>query len=143
MHLCFYLAALLLAVAGIFAIYRYFTAWSSADDNSHLWDLLLGVLYLVIGAVVVYATYNHGNAHADEETAHRFAQIKDGILTYELDQVSTVQTVALDQIVRVEKVSIRELVLHLKDGAKLVLPIYLIDDEVKQRELESLLRADL
>lgn len=140
-HFCFYLAALLLAIAGAYALYRYFNAWSTIDDNSHLWDLVLGIAYLVVSFLVVYATYHHGEGHTHENTHDRYAEAKNGILTYELDQVNGTQTVVLDQITKVEKPSIRELVIHLKDRTEMVLPIYLIDDEDKQNELEALLIA--
>lgn len=141
LHFCFYLGALLLLVAGVHALYLYFTAWSTVGDTAHLWQLVLGIVYLLVSGLVAYATYNHSHPRGGEPAvdAERFAEVKGGRLTYELDQIAGRQSVALDQVAKAEKPSVRELVLTLKDGTRQVIPVYLIDDDAKRQELERLL----
>ena len=140
LHIGFYLGALLLSVAAVHSLYLYFTAWSAPDDNSHLWQLVLGLLYLLGSLGIVYATYHHGDHHGGESPPDRYARVDDGTLVYELDQLSGQQRVKIADITAAERTSVRDLVLTLRDGSQHVVPIYLIDDEAKQAELEGLLR---
>lgn len=140
LHWLFYLGALLLLVAAVHSLYRYLTEWTAGDDNSHLWDLLLGIVYLIASGLIAYATYRHGSGPREELAPERYADIKDGILTYQLDQLSGTQRIDLGQVRQVTKPSVRELVLTTEGGERHVLPIYLIDEEEKQRELEGILK---
>ncbi|MCP9236865.1 hypothetical protein [Lewinella sp. JB7] len=137
LHLLFYFGALLLLVAAVHSLYLYFTAWTTGDDGSHLWSLVLGLVYLLVSVLIAYFTYNHG----DDEVAppDRYVEIEDGVLMFSLDQVSGRQVVDLSAVGSVSRPSVRELVLALRDGRQVVLPVYLIDDEEKQRELEAIL----
>jgi hypothetical protein len=140
LHWLFYLGALLLLIAGIHSLSLYFTEWSMGDDDSHLRHLLLGLLYLLISAVVVYATYNHGGK-GGELPPERYAKIVDGQFTYHLDQVSGVQRVDLARVKKVTKPSVREMILTTDDGVDHPIPIYLIDEDDKQLELERILKG--
>ena len=139
LHFCFYLGALLLLVAGVHALYLYFTAWSTQGDTAHLWQLALGIVYLLVSGLVVYATYTHHQGAKGETATERYVHLREGKLIYELDQVNGRQEIALDRIERVTRASVRDLLLELRGGERVLLPIYLIDDEAKQGELERAL----
>ncbi|WP_420458182.1 hypothetical protein [Neolewinella sp.] len=139
LHWLFYLGALLLLVAAIHSLYLYFTHWSGGEDDHPIWQLVLGLVYLVVSGLIVYATYTHGRGSAEETPPQRYVRIQDGKLVYELDQLNGRQEIALDRIERVRRASVRDLLLELRDGERVLLPIYLIDDEGKQEELEEVL----
>ncbi|WP_116108058.1 DUF308 domain-containing protein [Lewinella sp. IMCC34191] len=137
LHICFYLGAVLLAIAGVYELYLYATHWSAGEDSSHLWMLILGVIYLVVAGLVAYATYNHGGS--GEIPPERFVRIQDGVMTYQLDQLQKEQKIRLANVRSVHRPTVRDLVLELTDGRRVTLPVYLIDEEEKQRELEVFL----
>ncbi|MBB4079728.1 hypothetical protein GGR28_002353 [Lewinella aquimaris] len=137
LHLLFYFGAMLLLVAAVHSLYRYFTEWTVGDDNSHIWSLVLGLIYLIASILIGYFTYSHGGD--GEDPPERFVEIEDGVMTYSLDQVTGRQVLDLATVREVSRPSVRELILSLRDGERVVLPVYLIDDEDKQRELESIL----
>ncbi|PPK85166.1 hypothetical protein CLV84_2058 [Neolewinella xylanilytica] len=136
LHLSFYLGAILLVVAGVYELYRYATYWTAGDDRSHLWQLGLGILYLMVAAAVAFATYRHGG---QETPPDRYVTIEGGVMTYALDQLNGRQQIRLADIRSIQRPSVRDLILELSDGQRTVLPIYLIDDEAKQEELEKIL----
>ncbi len=136
LHLLFYLGAVLLLVAAIHSLYLYFTDWSAGDDG-HFWYLVLGLVYLLVSGLIAWFTYHHG---AGEETPpDRYLEIRNGVMTWELDQLKGKQRVDLKSVVRAERPSVRELSLTLQGGREVVLPIYLVDEEAKQVELENIL----
>ncbi|NJB86770.1 hypothetical protein GGR26_002547 [Lewinella marina] len=138
-YLLLYAGAALLLVAAVYELYLYFTHWAIGDERDHVWQLILGILYLVVSGLVAYFT---SQRHGREETPpERFVTIKDGILTYQLDQLNGKQRVDLRHLVATRRPSVRDLTLELKDGQRVELPIYLIDDEAKQAELEKILVA--
>ena len=137
LHVGFYFAAALLLVAAGFEFYQYATHWTDGGDNGHLWQLLLGILYLLIAAAIVYATYRHGGS--GEIPPERFVTVENGVMTYELDQLNGRQRVPLADVEAVQRPSVRELILELRGGERLVMPVYLIDDDGKQAELERIL----
>ena len=140
LHVLFYLAALLLLLAGSYSLYLYFTHWSAGEDDEEWWHLVLGLIYLIISGLIAYATYRHGGPDAvDEAAPPRYVAIENGRMVYELNQLEGRQEVQLSEVERVERPSVRDLILHLRSGQRRVLPIYLIDDEAKQQELEQLL----
>ena len=139
LHWLFYLGALLLLVAAIHSLYLYFTHWSGGENDSSIWQLILGLVYLVVSGLIAYATYTHGGGDDDEVAPPRYVRIRDGKLTYELEQTAGRQEIALDRIVKVTRPSVRDLLLELRDGERILLPIYLIDEEDKQKELEGVL----
>lgn len=140
LHVLFYLGALLLLAAAGHSLYLYFTHWSAPDDSSGVWHLLLGLIYLVVSGLIAYATYTHGGTAGQDETPpDRYVEVDNGQLVYELNQLEGRQTVDLGAVARVERPSVRDLVLYLRDGQRVVVPIYLIDDEAKQQELERTL----
>ena len=139
LHWLFYLGALLLLVAAIHSLYLYFTHWSGGEDDHPIWQLVLGLIYLVVSGLIAYATYTHGQGDEEELPPPRYVRIENGKLTYELDQLNGRQEIALDRIKRVKRASVRDLLLELRDGERVLLPIYLIDDEGKQAELEEVL----
>ena len=137
LHVGFYFAAVLLLVAAVYEFYQYATHWTDGDDNSHLWQLLLGILYLIVAVGVAYATYRHGGS--GEIPPERFVTVDNGVMTYELDQLNGRQRVPLEEVEAVHRPSVRDLILELRGEKRLVVPIYLIDDEEKQAELERIL----
>ncbi|MGB3800889.1 MAG: DUF308 domain-containing protein [Lewinella sp.] len=137
LHICFYVGAVLLAVAGVYELYLYATHWSAGDDSSYLWMLVLGIVYLIVAGLVAYATYNHGGS--EEIPPERFVHIEGGVMTYELDQLQGREEIRLADIQAVHRPSVRELILELRDGKRITMPVYLIDEEDKQNELEALL----
>ncbi|CAH0998842.1 hypothetical protein LEM8419_00157 [Neolewinella maritima] len=139
LHALFYLAAVLLLAAAIYTLYLYFTHWSGGEDDHPIWQLILGLVYLVASGLIAYATYTHANGSDGEVPPERYVRIADGRLVYDLDQLSGRQEVDLDRIVKVSRPSVRDLVLDLSDGTQQVLPIYLIDEDGKQEELERAL----
>ena len=139
LHVLFYCGALLLALAGVYELYQYATHWTDGTDHSHLWQLILGIVYLIVAGLVAYATYNHGGS--GEIPPDRYVDVKNNTLVYELDQLAGKQTIDLSNLRRVTRPSVRELILELEDGSQRVLPVYLIDEDDKQAELERVLRA--
>ncbi len=136
LHLLFYLGAGLLLAAAAHSLYLYFTDWSAGDDG-HFWYLVLGLVYLLVSALIAWFTYHHGD---DEESPpDRYVEIRDGVMVWELDQLNGAQRVDLKTVARAERPSVRELLLTLQDGSRLMLPIYLVDEEAKQVELENIL----
>ncbi len=142
LHLLFYLGAFLLFVAAVHAFYVYWTEWTAGDDNSHLWNLVLGVVYLIVSGLIAYATYHHGDGD-DTPPPDRYLLIEDGVMTYELDQLAGRRVVALDGLTRISQPSVRELRLHFRQGEEIGLPVYLIDEPAKQEELVATLREGL
>ncbi|WP_116128266.1 hypothetical protein [Lewinella sp. IMCC34183] len=138
LHVLFYAAAALLLVAGVHSLYVYVTGWTAGDDYSHLWQLLLAILYLLAAGAVAYATYNHGGGK--EAAPERYVDVAAGTMTYALDQLAGKQRVDLTQLAQVTRPSVRELILEFRDGRQVILPVYLIEGEEKQRELEALLQ---
>jgi hypothetical protein len=138
-HLLFYLGALLLLVAAVHSIYVYWTDWSAGDDNSHLWNLLLGLVYLIVSGLIAYATYHHGRGR-EEPAPSRYLIIEDGVMTYELDQLAGRRVVDLTGLESVSQPSVRELRLRFRDKEDLSLPVYLIDEPEKQVELRETLQ---
>lgn len=139
LHVMFYCAALLLALAGVYELYQYATHWTDGTDHRHVWQLVLGLVYLVVAGLVTYATYHHGGS--GEVPPERYVAIRNGRLEYELDQLAGKQTVDLRSLRRITRPSVRELILELHDGRQQILPVYLIDEEEKQEELERVLRT--
>ena len=139
LHVLFYCGALLLALAGAYELYQYATHWTDGTDHSHVWQLVLGVVYLTVAGLVASATYHHGGS--GEIPPDRYVDIRNGKLIYELDQLAGKQTVELGELRRVTRPSVRELILELRDGSQQVLPVYLIDEDEKQAELERVLRS--
>ncbi len=139
LHWLFYLGALLLLVAAIHSLYLYFTHWSGGEDDHPIWQLVLGLVYLVVSGLIAYATYTHGRGDDGKTPLQRYVRIQEGKLVYELDQLNGRQEIALDRIDRVTRASVRDLLLELRGGERVLLPIYLIDDEGKQEELEEVL----
>ena len=139
LHVLFYVGAFLLAFAGVYELYQYATHWTDGNDHSHLWQLALGIVYLIVAALIAYATYNHGGS--GEIPPDRYVEVTGNTLVYELDQLDGRQTVDLRNLVAVDRPSVRELYLELRDGRRVVLPVYLIDDEARQEALEARLRA--
>ena len=140
LHVLFYLGAVLLLVAAVHAFYVYFTTWSGGDDNSHVWQLVLGVVYLIVSGLIAYNTYHHGE-DAVGPAPERFVSVIDGRMRYSLDQLSGENELDLRRLRAVTRPSVRDLILTLDDDSQRVLPIYLIDEEAKQEELERILRA--
>ncbi len=137
-HLLFYLGAALLLVAAGQSLYFYFTDWSASDDG-HFWYLILGLLYLLVSGLIAWFTYHHGDGQ--ETPPDRYVEIRDGIMVWELDQLNGKQRVDLDTVVRADRPSVRDFLLTLQDGTQIVLPIFLVDEEAKQVELENILLA--
>ncbi len=138
LHFLFYFGALLLLVAGVHSLYLYFTLWTGGDDNSHVWQLVLGMVYLIGGLVVAYSTYHHADGEAPPPD--RYVDVKGGVMTYELDQLNGKQRLPLAELTAATRPSVRDMILEFRDGRQVVLPIYLIDEEDKQAELEALLK---
>jgi hypothetical protein len=139
LHLLFYLGAFLLFVAAVHSFYVYWTEWTVGDDNSHLWNLVLGMIYLIVSGLVAYATYHHGDGD-DVTPPERYLLIEEGVMTYELDQLSGRRVVDLSGLTEVTQPTVRELRLHFRGGEEIALPIYLIDEPEKQEELLITLR---
>ena len=139
LHWLFYLGALLLLLAAIHSLYLYFTHWSGGEDDHPIWQLILGLIYLSVGGLIAYATYAHSQGDDEDVPPQRYVRIEDGKLIYELDQLNGRQEIALERIEGVKRASVRDLLLELRGGERVLLPIYLIDDEEKQRELEDVL----
>lgn len=130
----FYAGALLLLVAGGYSLYLYFTAWSDGNDAGHWWDFVLGILYLIFGTLLLFATMAYARRRALRETPpDRYVIVKDRQLTYELDQISGLQTIDLTQVQSVERTSVRDLIFQMKDGSTRVLPIYLVEEGEQER----------
>ena len=136
LHLLFYLGAVLLLVAAGHSLYLYFTDWSAGDDG-HFWYLLLGLIYLLVSGLIAWFTYHHGDGH--ETPPDRYVEIRDGTMIWELDQLNGKQTVDLNTVVQADRPSVRDFLLTLEDGRQVILPIYLVDEENKQVELENIL----
>ncbi len=139
LHVSFYIGALLLAIAGVYELYRYATHWAVGDDQSYLWQLILGIVYLVVAAVIAYGTYNHGGS--GEIPPERFVHITGGTMVYQLDQLNGRQEIRLADIQAVHRPSVRDLILELIGGQKVIMPIYLIDEAEEQAKLENILTA--
>ncbi|THH39435.1 hypothetical protein [Neolewinella litorea] len=138
LHWLFYAGALLLLLAAVYEFYLYSTHWAVGDERDHLWQLVLGFIYLLVGGLVAWFTYQRtaGNAESPPE---RFVTIRGGTMTYQLDQLNGKQQLDLKQLSGATRPSVREMILEMKDGRKVTLPVYLIDNDEKQAELENLL----
>ena len=137
LYLFFDLAAVLLLVAGGHSLYLYFTHWTGGDDGGAVWQLILGLLYLIVGVLVAYFAHHQGRP--EEPAPERYVTVSDGHLTYVLDSISGKQRLPLAGLTEVNRLSVRDLMLEFSDGRQVVLPIYLIDGEEKQVELERVL----
>lgn len=139
MYILFYTGAALLLAAAIYEFYLYFTHWAVGDERGYLWQLILGIIYLIVSGIVAYFTYRR-SSNSEEAPPDRYVIVQGGVLTYELDQLNGKQRLDLSQLAATSRPSVRDIVLTMRDGREVVLPIYLIDEEDKQAELEALLQ---
>lgn len=132
-----FIAALLLLFAAGHSLWMYFTHWGIGDESGPWWRLALGIVYLLIGAALVYFTFRRAARPANQ--IDRYVRIKDNILTYKLDQVSPERHIDLSQVKSALRTNARDLKMEMQNGTTEVLPIYLVADEEKQKELEKIL----
>ena len=137
-HFLWYVGALLLIFAGARHLYLYFTHWEGGDTVYSALDLVIGLAELALGLFWAYRAYVH-EAVDTKDPCERYVHIDDEKLLWHLEQGPTPETVPLDRIERVERSSIREVLLHTGPGQMVSFPIYLIVGEEKQREFMTAL----
>lgn len=128
--------SILMVLAGAQQLSVHFTSWGAAGDSSYR-HLVLGIIYLMVAAVLMFLGTRHYTASQGD--ADRYVRVEEENLVWELTQVDGKQTIPLATIQRVERRSIRDLELTLTSGEAMVLPIYLIAEQDKQEELLKVL----
>ncbi|OAV43321.1 hypothetical protein [Lewinella sp. 4G2] len=136
-HFLLFAGAFLLLIAGLYELFLFITDWNSAEEEHSYYYLIFAVGYLLLGGLLAYAGIRHVNANHDP--ADRYVRVSETELIWSLTQHPDVFKVALADIASVEQPNVRDLVITKKDGGKEVLPIYLISNEEKQRELVKVL----
>ncbi|MEM1358161.1 MAG: hypothetical protein AAGF89_08180 [Bacteroidota bacterium] len=141
MHFLLFAGALLLLFAAGQQFFLFFTDWHAADHEHSWWPLGLGALYLFFGLGIAYLGYRlDSNSRGN---ADRYIRIDEDYLSWHLHQQDQVEQVALAEVAEVERTNIRDLVISLKSGSKITLPIYLVGNEAKQKELITVLQDQL
>ena len=130
-HFVLYLGALALLLAAAQQLLVHFFGWESSTTG--YWHLTLPAIYLIVAAVLAFLGGRARNASRGE--ADRYVRIDDERILWHLTQVDAETSVALANIERVDRRTIRDLVLTLESGEEKVLPIYLIANHEKQEEL--------
>ncbi|MBC6996320.1 hypothetical protein QWY85_19895 [Neolewinella lacunae] len=138
-HFLLFSGAFLLLVAAGQQFFLFFTDWHASDQEHSYWFLLLGIVYLLLGAVLAWWGYLLFKARRND--FERYVRIDDTSITWQLYQPDGVQRMALKDLVKAEQLNVRELQLTRTDGSTLVLPIYLVDGAAKQEELLATLRT--
>lgn len=138
-HFVLFVGALLLLLAASQQLFLHFTAWHAADE-AHNWNhLILGIVYLLIAGLLTFIGLRlKNNSQGD---ADRYVRIGEEDITWHLNQKETENRVVLADIASFNQPNVRDLVLTLKDGNSVVLPIYLIANEEKQEELTDVLHS--
>jgi hypothetical protein len=137
-HFLVFLAALLLLIAGSVQLYRYLSHWGDADP--HLWELVLGIGYFVIGLTL--ALYGYRLANASYGAEDRFVRISEDTLSWKLTQQDGENSLPLADLRSAERLNVRDLKIG-HTGGETILPIFLITDEGKQEELMTVLREQI
>jgi len=137
-HFVLFLGAFLLLLAAGQQIFLFVTDWHSSDEGHSWWHLILGLIYLLVGAVLAYIGYRH--EHASRGPADRYVRVGEEDLTWSLTQKVDEKKIMLADISAVERPNIRDLKVTLKGGTSVVVPVYLITSEAKQEELITTLR---
>ncbi|MEM6773134.1 MAG: hypothetical protein AAF597_21350, partial [Bacteroidota bacterium] len=117
----------------------YFTSWSAADENGQWKHLGLGIIYLLVGGGLTW--YGLRLKNVRQEGRERYVRINDTHLVWDLTQVEGEQSVALADIVTVDRPNIRDLNLTLRSEQIVTLPVFLIADEGQQDALFAALES--
>ncbi|MEO0733156.1 MAG: hypothetical protein AAFZ52_09995 [Bacteroidota bacterium] len=136
-HFLLFAGALVLLFAGGQQLFLFFTDWHATDHEHSWWHLGLGLGYLVVGLGLGY--YGYRVDRASRGAADRYVRVDEEYLSWHLHQQDDKEQVALAQIKKVERRNIRDLVLTLKSGTEITLPVFLIGNEGKQEELMRVL----
>jgi len=137
MHFLLFAGALLLLFAAGQQLFLFFTDWHASDLEHSWWHLGLGLLYLIVGLGLAWWGYRLDRASRGD--CDRYVRVDDAYLSWHLHQQDDVEQVPLDQIASVERTSVRDLVLSLRSGTKITLPIFLVGNDAKQAELLEVL----
>lgn len=140
-HFLLFLGAFLLLLAAGQQIFLFATDWHASDEEHSWWHLLLGLIYLLTGALLAYVGFRH--EHATRGPADRYVRIGESELTWSLTQKLDEKKVVLADIAAVDRPNIRDLKLTLNDGTTVILPVYLLTSEAKQDELMMTLKEVL
>lgn len=125
-------------------------AWIEFDAHRKSWettgDQSLRPVLAIVGSVIGAGLMIFQGIRASRATrgkADRYVRINDEHIVWNLTQVEGEQRVALADVDRVQRRSIRDLELTLKSGEKRALPIYLIAGDAQQEELLRVLRQSV
>ncbi|SEQ75618.1 hypothetical protein [Neolewinella agarilytica] len=138
-HFVLFAGAFLLLLAAGQQFFLFFTDWHASDEEHSWWHLGLGVIYLLGGLLMAYAGYRAD--HASRGDLDRYVRVSDKHLVWKLDQKEGEQELLLEDITGIERPNVRDLVLKVKGGSQIFLPIYLITHDGKQEELMAILQA--
>lgn len=132
-HFLLFLGAFVLLLAASQQFFLFATDWHASDEGHSWWHLILGLIYLLVGATLAYVGYRH--EHASRGPADRYVRIGEEDLSWSLTQKLEEKKIALADIAAVERTNIRDLKLTLQDGNTVILPVFLITSDAKQEEL--------
>lgn len=138
-HFALFLGALVLLFVGAQQLYLHFTAWTTAEE-AHNWNhLILGLIYLVVGGLLTWFGLRLRNASQGE--TDRYVRITADQLIWDLSQVDDERSIALSDIVKIDRPNVRDMNITLTSEQLVTIPIFLIADKEKQDELVELLQG--
>lgn len=138
-HFLLFVGALMVLLAAVQQLYFYFTAWSSASEESGSLSLFLGVAFLLIAGWLAWSGVRLRSASRGD--ADRYVRVTKTALIWHLDQRDAQRSIPLSDIVSVTRLNVRELEIKCTDGTVISLPVFLIANTEKQTALITVLES--